>query len=84
MSGKNPWHQEEGCPGAHSRTFPLGEVQVTADALLGGVRSSATDKGIPNPDPFLKTVCCCLVFSSVMGMLWPRHPALVFVFQTCH
>lgn len=41
-------------------------------------------RGFPTSNPFLKSVCCCLVFSSVIGMLWPRHPALVFVFQTCH
>lgn len=35
-NGENLWHQEEGCPGAHSRTFALGEVEATENALLGG------------------------------------------------
>lgn len=46
---EKPLAPGRGMPRCTLQDFPTGEGEVTADALLGGVRSSATDKGIPNP-----------------------------------
>lgn len=73
-----------GVPRCTLQDFPTGWDRSHCRCPLGRCRGPQPQiRGFPTPDPVLKSVCCCL-FSSVMGMLWPRHPALVFVFQTCH